>query len=137
MRIKAPQGWDLELWREARELGLDCLLVHENPDFELVIGSQNSDKGVKSIGPDKEKLKIMHYACIKGLTEPNPLWRGEWCEKPMFIKPKDMGYEVADGHLIVTVGIVAKPEELRLGRCKAALVRAIVHSFVSWQLLKA
>lgn len=135
MRIKAPQGWDLELWREAKETGIDLLLVHENPDFELVI--EPNDKGVRSTGPDKEKLKIMHYSCIKGLTEPNPLWTGEWCEKPMVTKPKDMGFEVHSGPTRVTIGTESIPEQRRLQRCRSALVRSIIHAFVAWRLSDA
>jgi hypothetical protein len=137
MRIKAPQGWDVEIWREARETGLDCLLVHENPDFELVIESRTYDKGVRSTGSNKELLKIMHRECIKGLTEPNPEWREEWSEKPMHTKPKDMGTEVTQGHVTTTICLGSLKEAQRLERCRSKLVRSIIHAFVSQMLLQS
>lgn len=136
MRIKAPEGWDMEIWREMRETGLDCLLVHESPDFELVIESRTYDKGVRSTGPDKELLQIMHRECIKGLTEPNPEWRSEYSEKPMFTKPKDMGTSVTGSHTITTICLGTLKEAQRLARCRAKLVRSIVHAVVGVALLK-
>jgi len=126
----------MEIWREMRETGLDCLLVHESPDFELVIESRTYDKGIRSTGPDKEFLKIMHSNCIKGLTEPNPEWTGDHCGKPMFTKPKDMGYEVTGKHTVTTVNLGTLKEAQRLGRCRAKLVRSIVHAVVGISLLR-
>lgn len=126
----------MEIWREARETGLDCLLVHELPDFELVIEQRTYDKGVRSTGPDKEFLQIMHRECIKGLTEPNPEWHGDHSEKPMFTKPKDMGTSVEGSHTITTICLGTLKEAQRLARCRAKLVRSIVHAFVSISLLR-
>lgn len=136
MKIKAPPGWDLEIWREAKETGLDCLLVHEDPDFELLIESRTYDKGVRSTGSDKELLQIMHRECIKGLTEPNPEWRSEYSEKPMFTKPKDMGHEITGKHTITTINLGTLKEAQRLERCRAKVVRSIVHAFVALSLLR-
>jgi hypothetical protein len=136
MRIKAPQGWDVEIWREAREYNLDCLLVKEDPDFELIIEAKTYDKGIRSTGKDKELLQLIHRECIRGLTEPNPEWRGEHCEKPMFKKPKDMGYEVLDSHVTTVICLGDQKETQRLERCRARLVRSIIHAFVSFSLLK-
>lgn len=136
MRVKAPKGWDTEIWREARETGLDCLLVHDAPDFELIIESQTYDKGVRSVGEDRELLKLFHSQVIRGLTEPNPEWREQWSEKPMHIKPKDMGTEVLTGHVTTTICLGSLKETQRLDRCRAKLVRSIVHAFVSLTLLR-
>lgn len=136
MKIKAPEGWDMELWREARETGLDCLLVRDDPDFELVIESRTYDKGVRSIGADKELLRVIHSEVIRGLTEPNPEWRSEYSEKPMFKKPKDMGTSVEPGHITTTICLGDLKEAQRLARCRAKVVRSIIHAFVTISLLR-
>jgi len=136
MKIKAPEGWDLALWREASETGLDCLLVKEDPDFELIIEDRTYDKGVRSIGPDKQFLRIMHIECIKSLTEPNPEWHGDHSDKPMFKKPKDLGYSVEFPHLTTTICLGDRKEAQRLERCRAKLVRAVIHAFVFLSLIR-
>jgi hypothetical protein len=136
VKIKAPPGWDVEIWREARETGLECLLVHDDPDFELVIESRTYDKGVRSTGADKELLQIMHRECIRGLTEPNPEWTEKWSEKPMFKKPKDMGHAVTPGHITTTICLGDLKEAQRLERRRSNLVRSIIHAFVSISLLR-
>ena len=136
MKIKAPPGWGTDLWRQAREVGLECTLVHDNPDFELLIDTDTHSKGVRSTGPDKEFLKIMQSACIKGLTEPNPEWRGEYSEKPMHTKPKDMGWQVSSDHLKTTISIGSTKELQRLNRCQSQLVRSIISAFVTLSLMQ-
>jgi len=136
VKIKAPPGWDTDLWRQAREVGLECVLVVDNPDFELLVDTDTHNKGVRSTGPDKEFLKIMQAACIKGLTEPNPEWRGEWCEKPMHTKPKDMGWQVSSDHLKTTISIGSTKELQRLSRCRSQLVRSIISAFVTLSLIQ-
>lgn len=137
MKIKAPLEWGLDLWREAREVGLDCVLVHENFDFELIVDEKTSDRGIRSTGPDKESLKIVHSHCIKGLTEPNPEWRGEWCEKPMFTKPKDLGFEIIKQCGVITIiSAGSRLDQARLVRCRASLVRSVIQSFVFLCLIK-
>ena len=131
MKVRAPRELEIALWREFRELDLDCRLFddYENADFELIVNEASGQKGIQTYGQKNDLTKMMHQDIITSMSELNPNWTEDDAQTPMYKRPKDLGIALVDEGVIVTIFAGDKVERERLTRNHAKLVRAIVRVY--------
>jgi hypothetical protein len=134
--IISEQSFAIEVWREARETGIDAIILTEPDPEKLMVEIRSSGvgtPGVKTLGSGKW-AELLHRAAIVALTEPNPL-HSEYNQLPPFNKPKDLGIHDSSPYPVVIFCTSNRKEVDRFNRNRARAVRAIIHAYADYQLL--